>query len=122
MPVAIELIGDETRRDRNRDPQVDVTPSPRPAGGAPAPPRYGRAPQDLLPLRALFILEYCFIWIFAGWLCLLTALALFAHFGSEFSTWAIALRVLAQEQARLAGPIAAADGFGVIGGGWDGGG
>jgi hypothetical protein len=67
-------------------------------------------------------LEYCFIWIFAGWLCLLTALALFAHFGSEFSTWAIALRVLAQEQARLAGPIAAADGFGVIGGGWDGGG
>jgi hypothetical protein len=95
MPVAIELIGDETRRDRNRDPQVDVTPSPRPAGGAPAPPRYGRAPQDLLPLRALFILEYCFIWIFAGWLCLLTALALFAHFGSEFSTWVIALRSFA---------------------------
>ena len=48
MPVAIELIGDEARRDRNRDPQVDVAASPRPAGGAPVPPRYGRAPQDLL--------------------------------------------------------------------------
>ena len=48
MPVAIELIGDETRRDRNRDPQVDIAASPRPAGGASAPPRYGGTPQDLL--------------------------------------------------------------------------
>src|SRR5436309_3144050 len=38
MPVEIELIGDEARRDRNRDPQVDITPSSRPAGGTPAPP------------------------------------------------------------------------------------
>jgi hypothetical protein len=70
MPVAIELIGDEARRDRNRDPQVDVAPPPRPAGGAPAPPRYGRAPQDLsasacaVHIKSLFYLNFTALALF----------------------------------------------------------
>jgi hypothetical protein len=68
MPVAIELIGDEARRDRNRDPQVDVAASPRPAGGAPVPPRYGRAPQDLLAPACAVHLGMLFYLDFPRWL------------------------------------------------------
>jgi hypothetical protein len=68
MPVAIELIGDETRRDRNRDPQVDIAASPRPAGGASAPPRYGRTPQDLLAPACAVHVGMLFYLDFPRWL------------------------------------------------------